>query len=55
MTSQNRREARRNIKGNENRIIEHCTKSKFCANRSGKNTKEPLSTSTLTYIKALCI
>lgn len=26
MTSQNRREARRNLKGHENRIIEHCTK-----------------------------
>ena len=34
MTSQNRREARRNLKGHENRIIEHCTKSKFCAKRN---------------------
>ena len=39
MTSQNRREARRNLKGHENRIIEHCAKSKFCANRSGKTHK----------------
>lgn len=29
MTSQNRREARRNLKGHENRIIQHCAKSKF--------------------------
>ena len=34
MTSQNRREARRNLKGHENRIIEHCAKSKFCAKRN---------------------
>ena len=55
MTSQNRREARRNLKGHENRIIQHCAKSKFCANRSRKNTTEPLPTSTPAYIKALCI
>lgn len=42
MTSQNRREARRNLKGHENRIIEHCTKSKFCAIRDRSKTIESL-------------
>ena len=45
MTSQNRREARRNLKGHENRIIQHCAKSKFCAMRDRSKIIEPLSKS----------